>query len=123
MPSIALPLRLPSNTRLTPALATGLLQDVEIFVEEHSSKHLEDGVGWAMETDPETLISTARAPYLLDDPAAGKVDPLVEAEELRSQLQSALTRTNRLIAMLKQQRRQTRAVQAAMASLRRLQQP
>jgi hypothetical protein len=36
-------------------------------------------------------------------------------------MQSALTRTARLITMLKQQRRETRDVRAAMASLRRLQ--
>jgi hypothetical protein len=48
-------------------------------------------------------------------------DPVLEAEELRGQLQSALARTSRLIATLKQQRRESRAVRAAMASLRRLQ--
>jgi hypothetical protein len=48
-------------------------------------------------------------------------DPVREAEELRAQLQSALGRTSRLIAALKQQRRESRAVRAAMASLRRLQ--
>ncbi|MCU1658949.1 MAG: alpha/beta fold hydrolase [Pseudonocardiales bacterium] len=42
----------------------------EVFVEPHSSKQIEDGVGWALETDPETLIATALAPYLEDDPAA-----------------------------------------------------
>jgi len=44
----------------------------EIFVEAHSSKQIDDGVGWAMETDPETLIATARAPYLVDDPPADR---------------------------------------------------
>ena len=29
------------------------------FPEPHSTKAIEDGVGWALETDPETLISTA----------------------------------------------------------------
>jgi hypothetical protein len=48
-------------------------------------------------------------------------DALAEAEALRGQLQSALTRTARLIAALKQQRRESRAVKAAMASMRRLQ--
>jgi len=51
------------------------------------------------------------------------IDPLAEAEELRVQLQAALGRTNRLLAALKQQRRQSRVVQTALASLRRLQQP
>ena len=29
------------------------------FSESHSTKGIEDGVGWALETDPETLIATA----------------------------------------------------------------
>ena len=49
------------------------------------------------------------------------LDPIAEAEELRVALQSALTRTSRLIASLKQQRRQSRVVESALASLRRLQ--
>jgi hypothetical protein len=51
----------------------------------------------------------------------GSADPITEAEELRVQLQAALTRTGRLIAALKQQRRQSRVVESALASLRRLQ--
>jgi pimeloyl-ACP methyl ester carboxylesterase len=42
----------------------------QVFVEARSSKHVEDGVRWALQTDPETLIATARAPYLDDDPNA-----------------------------------------------------
>src|SRR4051794_5596683 len=34
----------------------------EIFVEPHSTKPWEDGVGWQLETDAETLIATAYAP-------------------------------------------------------------
>ena len=49
------------------------------------------------------------------------LDPIAEAEELRVALQSALTRTSRLISALKQQRRQSRVVETALASLRRLQ--
>lgn len=49
------------------------------------------------------------------------LDPVAEAEELRSHLQAALARTGRLIAALKQQRRQSRVVESALASLRRLQ--
>ena len=37
------------------------------------------------------------------------------------QLQNALTRTSRLIAALKQRRRQTRVVEAALSSLAKLQ--
>jgi hypothetical protein len=45
---------------------------------------------------------------------------IAEAEALRVQLQEASARSSRLIAALKQQRRQARAVQAAMASLRQI---
>ena len=53
-------------------------------------------------------------------PSEEPVDPLAEAEELRTMLQAALMRTSRLIGSLKHQRRENRAVQAAMESLRRL---
>jgi pimeloyl-ACP methyl ester carboxylesterase len=33
----------------------------QIFTEPHSTKQIEDAVGWALETDAETLIATARA--------------------------------------------------------------
>lgn len=46
----------------------------------------------------------------------------MEAEKLRNQLQQGLVSTNRLIAALKGQPRHQRALEAAMASLRRLQQ-
>ena len=32
------------------------------FNEPHSTKQIEDAVGWGLETDPETLIATARGP-------------------------------------------------------------
>jgi pimeloyl-ACP methyl ester carboxylesterase len=44
----------------------------EVFPERHSSKQVEDGIGWALDTDPETLIATERAPYLDDPPDAGR---------------------------------------------------
>jgi hypothetical protein len=47
-------------------------------------------------------------------------DPLAEAEVLRELLHDAQGRLGRLLMALKQQRRQSRAVQAAMQSLRRL---
>jgi hypothetical protein len=46
---------------------------------------------------------------------------ITEAEAVRAQLQEASGRMARLLAALKHQRRQSRAVQAAMASLRQLQ--
>jgi hypothetical protein len=50
-----------------------------------------------------------------------KPDPLVEAEALRTALQEALNCSNRLIASLRQYRKQRKVVQSAMASLRQLQ--
>jgi pimeloyl-ACP methyl ester carboxylesterase len=35
-----------------------------IFSEPHSTKLVEDFVGWFLETDPETIIATERAPFL-----------------------------------------------------------
>jgi pimeloyl-ACP methyl ester carboxylesterase len=40
----------------------------QFFSEPHSTKGIEDCVGWAMETDPETLILTDVAPYLASVP-------------------------------------------------------
>lgn len=37
----------------------------QIFSEPHSTKQVEDTVGWMHETDPETMIATKRAPYLV----------------------------------------------------------
>jgi pimeloyl-ACP methyl ester carboxylesterase/predicted glycosyltransferase len=34
----------------------------KVFTESHSTKQTEDAIGWALETDPETLIATVRAP-------------------------------------------------------------
>jgi hypothetical protein len=65
-----------------------------------------------------------RAPASQPNDGTEQVEPcdaLAEAEALRGQLQAALTRTARLIAALKQRRWESRAVKAAMASLRRLQ--
>jgi pimeloyl-ACP methyl ester carboxylesterase len=36
----------------------------KIFSEPHSTKAIEDNVGWFLETDPETIIATERAPFL-----------------------------------------------------------
>jgi pimeloyl-ACP methyl ester carboxylesterase len=36
----------------------------KIFSERHSTKQIEDAVGWFLETDPETIITKERAPYL-----------------------------------------------------------
>jgi pimeloyl-ACP methyl ester carboxylesterase len=36
----------------------------KIFSEPHSTKAIEDSIGWTLETDPETLITVERGPYL-----------------------------------------------------------
>jgi pimeloyl-ACP methyl ester carboxylesterase len=38
-----------------------------MFTEPHSTKQIEDGVGWGLETTPETLIATLEAPALSAD--------------------------------------------------------
>jgi hypothetical protein len=67
--------------------------------------------------NPTDNVKQRHGPPHQDEP----YDPISEAEELRVQLQAALSRTNRLVASLKQHRRQSRAVKTALASLRRLQ--
>ena len=37
----------------------------QIFSEPHSTKPIEDSVGWFMETDPETIVLAERAPYVV----------------------------------------------------------
>ena len=53
-------------------------------------------------------------------PGPAPLDPLAEAEEIRALLAEAQSRLGRLIAALKQHRRQARAVAAAMAQLKNL---
>ncbi len=36
----------------------------QVFTEEHSTKHIEDAVGWGLDSDPETLIATEYGPAL-----------------------------------------------------------
>ena len=55
-----------------------------------------------------------------DSPPGGLIELITEAEVLRDLLHQATGRSARLVAALKFQRRQTRAVEAAMASLRQL---
>lgn len=46
-----------------------------IFSEPHSTKSIEDFVGWFNETDPETIIATERAPFLRPPAAWGPQPP------------------------------------------------
>lgn len=43
------------------------------FSEPHSTKPIEDAVGWGLETDAETLIRTSIAPFFDDGPDVGQV--------------------------------------------------
>lgn len=55
----------------------------KIFTEPHSTKQIEDCIGWALETDAETLIATEYAPFLWPpdgwerDPSQGRAIPFV----------------------------------------------
>jgi hypothetical protein len=60
------------------------------------------------------------APPPTPRPDADTLDPLLEAEALRSVLHDAQARLARLMSALKQQRRQSRALQAAVSSIRNL---
>jgi pimeloyl-ACP methyl ester carboxylesterase/predicted glycosyltransferase len=47
-----------------PGFATWFIS--RCLPEPHSTKAIEDGVGWALDTDPDTLIATARGQWLRD---------------------------------------------------------
>jgi hypothetical protein len=64
--------------------------------------------------------STAGTPPSLSRSDNDELDPLAEAEALRSLLHDAQLRLSRLLSALKQQRRQTRALRTAVDSLRNL---
>jgi len=42
----------------------------QVFTEPHSTKQIEDSVGWALESGPEMLIATERAPRIKDESQA-----------------------------------------------------
>jgi pimeloyl-ACP methyl ester carboxylesterase len=48
-----------------------------IFSEPHSTKAIEDGIGWALGTDPATITATRRGPYLRR-PADWPIPPSTE---------------------------------------------
>jgi hypothetical protein len=80
-------------------------------------------------TEPEDPIMPPPQPAAAPNGRDGDVPPeswtladvIAEAEALRASLQEASGRTGRLLSALKHQRRQSRAVKAAMDSLRQLQ--
>lgn len=55
----------------------------QIFPEAHSSKQIEDGIAWALDTDAETLIATERAAYLEEPPVDGRPVALRLADQVR----------------------------------------
>ena len=54
----------------------------EAFPEAHSTKQIEDGVGWGLETDPETLAATKRAPPVFDPATFTKMCASIRAPTL-----------------------------------------
>ena len=36
----------------------------QVFCEPHSTKQIEDAIGWGLETDPDTLVATTLGPWL-----------------------------------------------------------
>jgi pimeloyl-ACP methyl ester carboxylesterase/predicted glycosyltransferase len=73
------------------------------FPEPHSTKGIEDGVGWALDTDPETLIATATAQIHSDRPtlrelARGLECPVLVVQGTRDRI--APPRDGRALARL-----------------------
>jgi pimeloyl-ACP methyl ester carboxylesterase/predicted glycosyltransferase len=54
----------------------------QMFTEPHSTKQLEDAVGWGLETTPETLILTEEAPGLQDEEEARRLAEMVRCPSL-----------------------------------------
>jgi pimeloyl-ACP methyl ester carboxylesterase len=66
-----------------PGLAAWFVGE-KIFSEPHSTKAIEDGIGWTLETDPETLVTIEYGPYLWPpadwgpgEPREGRAMPFV----------------------------------------------
>jgi pimeloyl-ACP methyl ester carboxylesterase len=54
----------------------------EGFPEPHSTKQIEDGVGWGLGTDPESLAATKRAPPTVDPATFAQMCALIRAPTL-----------------------------------------
>ena len=54
----------------------------EAFPEAHSTKQFEDGVGWGLDTDPESLAATKRAPPTVDPAAFAQMCASIRAPTL-----------------------------------------
>ena len=57
----------------------------------------------------------------VESPEETVVDPLQEAEAIKTQLRELLGRTGELVAAIKRQRRQAQLVRSTLASLKQLQ--
>ncbi len=54
----------------------------QVFTEPHSTKQHEDAVGWALETDPETLVATQLAPRFPDEAAVRELTSQIRCPTL-----------------------------------------
>ncbi len=63
-----------------PAFAEWFIS-TRIISDPHSTKAVEDGIGWALAADPEAMVATRRAPYLRR-PAAWPIPPSTEGRGL-----------------------------------------
>ena len=54
----------------------------QVFTEPHSTKQIEDSVGWALESTPEMLIATERAPRIKDESQARELAALTHCPVL-----------------------------------------
>ena len=57
-----------------PAFAAWFVGE-KLFSEPHSTKPIEDAIGWFLETDPETMVAVRRAPYLVAPESWGRQPP------------------------------------------------
>ena len=63
-------------------MVRGWFAGEQIFSERHSTKPVEDAIGWVLETDPATMIATKRASYLVRPPDIGSPVPATEGRGL-----------------------------------------
>jgi pimeloyl-ACP methyl ester carboxylesterase/predicted glycosyltransferase len=54
----------------------------QVFTEPHSTKHIEDAVGWGLETTPEALIATVDAPFAVNEETVEKLASRVKCPVL-----------------------------------------
>ena len=96
----------------------------QVFTEPHSTKQREDAVGWALETDPETLVATQLAPRLPDEDERARVggpDPLPGARDPRTRRRRSPPRLRRRAR--RADRRRVRDASRARVTARRLATP